>query len=244
MPTVKNVTHAGPVGGGWPVDLDNGVVLRPGSSASVGTDATWPRVNALIASGELSLTDAVNPVVAPLVPGLQGLLNTLDVQRLSNWQQFNKVVGGVSAPVSAGTYVMTQSSTGVVAVTAGSAAAAQTYLDPADYLIGTRTLKLRLRALIGFNTVAPANGTWTFDLRPAGLPGGNTSQSATLPALGAAVAGSAVAFVNPGAAMQKGDVEFDFPAAGFYALCLTNTVGYGNANGAPIVMASLAWRAV
>ena len=61
MPTVKNISK-------WPVDLDDGTVLKPNSTATV--DTTWPRVAALISGGDLQVTDAVNPPAPVLTKGL------------------------------------------------------------------------------------------------------------------------------------------------------------------------------
>lgn len=90
------------------------------------------------------------------------------------------------------------------------------YLDPANYpdRVGY-TKKLRIKAIRGVNAVAPAV-TFTVGLHPVTAAGGIVGGAAYN--AGAVVAGSGVAFVNPGATSvsQTVGASFSFPAAGLY----------------------------
>lgn len=91
--------------------------------------------------------------------------------------------------------------------------AAAFYLDPADYTVGTRTTKYRLR--VAYSTNGTQSGqTTTFGLYPV------SSISGGIVTLGAVTAGSTVAFANPAINTlgQGNSGDFTAPTAGYYAL--------------------------
>jgi hypothetical protein len=96
------------------------------------------------------------------------------------------------------------------------------WLSAADYAVSGLASKLRVRAQLATNAVAPS-GNWTVGLHPvsavAGATGGLTYT------IGAAVTGSTVVFTAPaaGSRLQGQTVDFTPPADGFYALGLVTS---------------------
>jgi hypothetical protein len=104
------------------------------------------------------------------------------------------------------------------------------YFDPADWTANTRVNKLRLRAQLLTNTVAPATNV-TVGLYPIATYGGTSGNQPTIASLGAVVASSTVTFATPGASSQNQGNSGDFtaPTAGFYVLAFaTNNVSAVN----------------
>lgn len=95
------------------------------------------------------------------------------------------------------------------------------YFNFDDFDAGTRAVKLRLRAQLAVNAVAPGN-TYTFGLYPVTTFGGTSGNKSIVTVIGALVAGSNVAFATPGAsaAQQSVSAEFTAPANGWYVLGL------------------------
>jgi hypothetical protein len=98
------------------------------------------------------------------------------------------------------------------------------YIDPADFTAGSRTNKLRLRAQLFTNAVAPATN-WTVGLYPVATYGGASGAEPTIATLGAVVAGSTIAFNAPGVTSQSQGNSGDFtaPAAGYYVFAVVNS---------------------
>lgn len=115
------------------------------------------------------------------------------------------------------------------------------YLDPARYPAGTRTKKLSIAGSLMVNATAPAI-TFQVSLYPvSAVAGGSGINTATL---GTAVPGSSISFASPGASSRNhSEVEFDFPAADYYALGLA-TSNAVPANTAVTVLVDLQFRAV
>jgi hypothetical protein len=98
------------------------------------------------------------------------------------------------------------------------------YFDPADRTANTRVNKLRVRAQVFTNAVAPATN-WTVGLYPIATYGGASGAAATAATLGTVVAGSTVAVNAPGATSQNQGNSGDFtsPAAGYYVFAVVNS---------------------
>lgn len=100
-------------------------------------------------------------------------------------------------------------------------------LRASDYAVDGKLTKLRIAVMTYCNGTAPAN-TWTHTLYPIGPGGGAGALGLNF---GAAVAGSAVAVVNPLANVETitYGTEFDFPADRGYGLGFVSS-GVGAAN--------------
>lgn len=129
--------------------------------------------------------------------------------------------GAVIAAAAAGTRALGHNAI-AVSGTNGAFPVALFYLAAADYAVTGLTTRLRVKAQLATNAVAPT-GTWTFGLHPVtatgGVAGGITYT------LGAAVAGSTAAFTTPAASSRLQAVSGDvaLPADGFYVLGLVTT---------------------
>lgn len=97
------------------------------------------------------------------------------------------------------------------------------WFDPSDYAIAGKTLKLRLRLLIGVNAVAPGVVNYTLNMNT--IPG-FTGAAGVGPGItpGVAPAGAGVVVASPGAlaASLATSADFNAPAASQY--CLTIVV--------------------
>jgi hypothetical protein len=99
------------------------------------------------------------------------------------------------------------------------------YLDPADYpTYGALTAKLRVRAQLAVNDVAPT-GDYTIGLYPVTRPATSGGAGLDIYTMGTVVAGSTVAFTTPAADahLQDKSTEFAVPTAGFYILGMVTT---------------------
>lgn len=99
------------------------------------------------------------------------------------------------------------------------------YLDAADYpAIGALTAKLRVRAIIEANDVAPT-GNFTIGLHAVTRPGTSGGAGLCTYTMAAAVAGSTAAQNTPAADSQNIITSADFavPATGFYVIGLVTT---------------------
>lgn len=99
------------------------------------------------------------------------------------------------------------------------------YIDPNDYpSVGALAAKLRIRAIIECNDVAPT-GNYTVGLHPVTRPATSGGAGLCIYTIGSAVAGSTVAQNTPAADSQNIIVGSDFavPAAGFYVLGVVTT---------------------
>lgn len=127
--------------------------------------------------------------------------------------------GGITAP-PAGTYVLSEfTETGLPGPPSGgspvTAAGKVFWLDPADFVEGGRTGKLRVRAFCLIGSTAPAT-TMTVGLYPVST----WSSASAITGLGPVVTGSTVAFASPAVSTQNQGSSGDFapPAAGFYVI--------------------------
>lgn len=112
----------------------------------------------------------------------------------------------------------------VIAVDGNQPAQGIMWLDPADYAIAGKTMKLRTEMVAFTNAVAPGAVTFEVDLREVtGLTGSSPNFT-----LAAALAGSVASVVSPIASnFFFGDSgDFTFPAvASYYAICSRIAVG-------------------
>jgi hypothetical protein len=114
---------------------------------------------------------------------------------------------------SATTYVLFAALAGAVVQSAGSASNGIFYLDPADWLAGSRATKLRLRAAY-YSNGTQTGVTTTVGLYPVSSISGGAVTTGTV------VTGSTVAFANPAinTMSQNNSGDFNAPAAGHYVL--------------------------
>jgi hypothetical protein len=118
------------------------------------------------------------------------------------------------------------------------------YLDPADFTANARTTKLRLRAGVVTNNVAPAI-TFTVGLYPVTALGGAGPAAPFVASLGTVVTGSPVAVASPpaGSGTWQTGTDFNCPAAGAYVAGVVTTAAVA-ANSSNFVFAFLAMRQV
>lgn len=123
---------------------------------------------------------------------------------------------------TAGTFLMLPDST-TAGITASNGAAGRTvfYIDPADWALSGKTVKLRLSGLILVNATNPASD-FTFGLYPvSAVAGAAATVSVTLGAVAAQVAFTSGGGDQPTAnQMLRKTTEFTCPAAGWYTLGL------------------------
>jgi hypothetical protein len=116
--------------------------------------------------------------------------------------------------------------------TNGGAGLCPFYLDPADYAVSGKTVKLRLRVSVLVNATAPACD-FTVELVPLNAVGGSAA-NVSISTL-AAVTGSSVVVAAPAAAAKVvAAATFDCPAAGLYCVQVTNTVAMAASSAAAI----------
>jgi hypothetical protein len=95
------------------------------------------------------------------------------------------------------------------------------YLQAADFpTVYGLTAKLRLKAQLYCNDVAPFTGTFVFGLHPITRPATSGGAGLVIYTIGAAVANSTVTFTNPAADSSNNGVSADFtmPADGHYCI--------------------------
>jgi hypothetical protein len=97
------------------------------------------------------------------------------------------------------------------------------YLQAADFpTVYSLTTKLRIKAQLYCNDVAPFTGTFIFGLHPVTRPGTSGGTGLVIYTIGAAVASSTVTFTNPAADSSNQGVSSDFamPADGHYCIAV------------------------
>ena len=128
---------------------------------------------------------------------------------------------------AAGAYLQTGLLNTFVAVAGTATGQSMFYLDPGLYPAGvsSHTSKLRLRANVTTNAVAPACTNLVYALMPVATTGGASGAVPTVATVGAAVC--SVTILTPNATTQTVGTgsQVAFPAAGWY--CLQLTVGTG-----------------
>ena len=133
--------------------------------------------------------------------------------------------GSHTAAQVAGTYALPFGEALVVSGTGSLYPVAIIYLDPADYpAVGALTAKLRVRAQLAVNDVAPT-GNFTVGLYPVTRPATSGGAGVDIYTLGTVVAGSTVAQNTPAADSHNNMAGSDFavPTAGFYCIGVVTT---------------------
>ncbi len=135
----------------------------------------------------------------------------------------------MSSERGAATYILENLSVSGVQATVGIL-----YLAAADYAVAGLTTKLRLRAQVATNAIAPTT-THTVGLYPVTVAGGIDATTVTL---GTVVSGSTVVFAAPPASTvtQGNSGDLTIPADGAYVLGVVN-------NAAPTTNAALFFSA-
>lgn len=125
----------------------------------------------------------------------------------------------------AGTYGLAQSQPAAISGTGTLYSLNFIYIDSADYpTVGALAAKLRVRALLSVNDVAPT-GNFTLGLHPVTRPATSGGAGLNIYTIGAAVAGSTVTQNTPAADSHNNLVGADFalPANGIYVLGMVTT---------------------
>lgn len=137
------------------------------------------------------------------------------------WQDSSSHTAGKVA----GTYALAWGNVAAVSGTGTLYPQGVFYFDPADYgTIGSLTTKLRLRAFLHVNDVAPT-GNFTFGLYPITRPATSGGAGLDIFTLGTVVTGSSVAINTPAAdsSSQGSSGDFAAPAAGWYCIGVVTT---------------------
>lgn len=176
---------------------------------------------------------------------LEALANAKEAA-FSTWKS---ILNGASQPGSGNvtlgsTYVMPPSVGGPAGVTATGTGAYSFYLDPADWLAGTRQTKLRIRWHMSVNAVAPGTNL-TAGLYQVLTYSGASGVALAIATVSAPITGSTVTFTTPGAGTNSAVVstEFNAPAAGDYVLGFA-TGGAFAAGSQTVLRAELQYRQV
>jgi hypothetical protein len=157
-------------------------------------------------------------------------------------------VGDELGAVVTATYLLANASAQIGSVQAGSGSAVAKfypfYFDPADWAASPRTTKLRVRAQVITNAVAPTV-SYTTGLYPVATWGGASGASPTVATISAVVTGSTVAITTPSAntANQGNSGDFTAPASGWYVLAVVPS-GTAAANSLQNIEAYLQMRQV
>lgn len=140
---------------------------------------------------------------------------------LTSYQHVHRFVAQITSGAAAGTYILsTAAAIANGSITAADPSVTLFYIDPADWNVSGRTTKLRIRAGVGTNAVAPGV-TFTVGLYPVSTLTGSSGAAPTL-ALGPVITGSQAAVATPGAGGGTWVLGADFncPTAGAYALAV------------------------
>lgn len=175
-------------------------------------------------SGEVDVIGALTTILG-LVNGSIDAAN-LDASvkpasLLASYKTFGRAAGWLGAAnlTAAGVYAPTIQGFVVLDNVADTNVPLLLDLDPADFVVSGVTPRLRVRASIVTNAIAPGR-TFTCGLYPVSPGGGAASQVAVN--LGAVVASSTVV-LSPGASdLRRGaSADFAVPAAGLYVLAFS-----------------------
>ncbi len=178
----------------------------------------------LTPGGAANMADIQGPFT-DLRSAINGQLDETNVPNLAaaftTYKRLHRAVAVLAGPTAAvNLMTLTTAGTNVVVNTAAAATAAYLIeLDPTDFNANTRTTKLRIKASLVTNAVAPAQN-FTVGLYPIATYGGASSAEPTVASVGTVVAGSTVTFTTPGAGARTPQTGTDFncPAAGAYIL--------------------------
>ncbi len=178
----------------------------------------------------IALTQAqVTAMIVAASTTLQGAMSAQDKTRLDAIPSFYRTLldssGSHIAARAAGTYFLGQGDAAGVTGTGTLYPANVLYIDAADYpAIGTLAAKLRIRATLAVNDVAPT-GNYTFGLYPVTRPAVSGGAGLVIYTMGTVVASSTALSTAPAADSHNNLVSADFavPASGFYVIGFVST---------------------
>jgi hypothetical protein len=185
-----------------------------------------------LTAGQNENVNDLNANLNALVAAINGGLDETNVPNLAaaftTYKLLQRGSAEITPAAAANTYVLFVGSQFAVntLLVGASVINTQLYLDPADYAANARTTKLRIRATATPNAVAPGV-TYTVGLYPIATVGGASGAAPTVATIGAVVAGSTAVITTPAAAVPTTvtGADFNFPAAGNYALGFTTNTG-------------------
>jgi hypothetical protein len=134
--------------------------------------------------------------------------------------------GSHSAAKTANTYGLGQGDIAAVTGTGTLYPLNTIYIAAADYpTIDGKVSKLRVRAVIECNDVAPFTGTFKVGLHPVTRPATSGGAGLCIYTIGSPVTNSQGTLTNPAADSQNAIVsaDFDLPADGFYVLAMVTS---------------------
>jgi hypothetical protein len=141
----------------------------------------------------------------------------------SSYRSLLDCSGSHTAAKVAGTYGMGQGDALAVSGTGTLYPLNTIYIAAADYpTVDGKTAKLRIRAQLHCNDVAPFTGTFVIGLHPITRPATSGGAGLVIYTIGAAVSGSTLTFTNPAADSSNVAAGSDFalPADGHYVLAV------------------------
>lgn len=184
-------------------------------------------------SGAAAITDA--NLASPNNAAYRTLLTSVGVHGLDN-------LAGTYLLGSAGDAARTMYKSGQSqGFTGGYSPPDLIHFDDADYVVGSKTQKLRVRAQVAANATAPAI-TFTVGLYPLTVAGATDALAFTV---GTVVTGSTVAIASPPASTitQDNSGDFAIPADGAHCLAVVTSAQIAN-NSAVTVAVQLQTRSV
>lgn len=201
-------------------DAINKIEAELGTDPSGAAATVAAALAAKVDTGDSRLSDQRTPLdgSVTLAKAASSLLAEIEYA----YSTYKRVVvgAGYGNPNATGTWVWLPS-TSLIAQGSSAAALGEFGFDPASYSAGTRTVKLRLRATVKTNAVAPgASVTVTVGLFPTTQAAAVSGSHASL-TLGTVVTGSQPTAQGPLTANSSTDFDsgdFTAPSAGKYAI--------------------------
>jgi hypothetical protein len=157
---------------------------------------------------------------------LAGLSNYVAPAFNSPYRTLLDSSGSHSAAKTANTYGLGQGDIAAVAGTGTLYPLNTIYIAAADYpTVDDKVAKLRVRAIIECNDVAPFTGTFKVGLHPVTRPSTSGGAGLCIYTIGSPVTNSQAIGTNLGADSQNAIVssDFDLPADGFYVLAVVTS---------------------
>lgn len=204
----------------------------------------------LVGGGNAAMSD-IQGSFTDVRSAINGNLDEVNVPNVSaaftTYKALPRAVALITSAAGAGTYLLSFAGapTNITANTTGADPSLMiAYLDPTDFNANARTTKLRIRAGVVTNSVAPAI-TFTVGLYPVSTLGGTAPAAPFIATLGTVISGSPVAVASPlsGTGTWVTGSDFNFPAAGPYVVAVV-TSGAQTANATQYVFAFLEMRQV
>jgi hypothetical protein len=202
----RTITTTAPITGGGDLSANRTFAISAASGAAAGSmsSADFTKLAGIASAATANSTDAA------LSAHYRTLLDSS---------------GSLTAAKVAGTYGLGQGDPIAVSGTGTLYPLNVIYIDAADYpAIGSLTAKLRVRAIIEANDVAPT-GNFTIGLHAVTRPGTSGGAGLCIYSMAAAIAGSTATVNTPAADSQNLITSADFavPATGYYVIGLVTT---------------------